>query len=719
MEPLPNEDVFLPKDQTYVVGLTVKSGESNPSLQIYFASITEAIISMFHPSMQNFLASGKEASERGDTSFDDSLEIYLNVFFVKEQVVVKRPQNMGSNRENLRVQNLINNPKTNIFRERDELQNAIQHDCHLEGTPSFLIDVPVYFDLTAIKTNFGRILHMMDARTEAYKAMDKYLPDFLEVAKDINGRLNGLVFCDLDLLIHVESYILNKDALVDVIRKYMNENYGLIGDTFDSTEVSRLGYMTLAQIISYVRSTLQGDKDSYLTKVNIKAIETSTGLDLSPKSIVPSLSVVTSKSRPTVGPFGDPNEPMGIDAFQNIPYDVLRLIGLNMDLESINRACRTSQIFNNTFCSYGPNNENFARAELFWLEKTRRDFGEEAINKHELIEDEMSRGINTMVIRPRRTFLEYYRSIVGAGLSDRLSVITRGLTTLQLLQLWCLLDTIKIVRNNEGVQEITRLIPDIPYEFVPAGRQRPAQTAHTGLTPIVDLLEQVGGRSRTALRKYLDGTRTDAGGEPPVLDLISASRREPIQNASRLAAINFMGPRTNNPYGANTLAGFRLEERRPQIIDWLRPFIELLNNNDYLIYVPSHIIRDILMELSAGGSVSIIYLLHELVEDKTKQIRTISRKNTVGPSTITPIYSLDDRSRLIVKRLLVKLFNMSDRDKEPGPKQPYGPFAQPLAPTQGELDNPFDPRNQQAQLDVLPQPQQFQPGVNPFGQPPQ
>ena len=104
---------------------------------------------------------------------------------------------------------------------------------------------------------------MMDARTEAYKAMDKYLPDFLEVAKDINGRLNGLVFCDLDLLIHVESYILNKDALVDVIRKYMNENYGLIGDTFDSVSYTHLWYYLETKLSYQHNCNIMGYQKNY------------------------------------------------------------------------------------------------------------------------------------------------------------------------------------------------------------------------------------------------------------------------------------------------------------------------------------------------------------------------------------------------------------------------------------------------------------------------
>ena len=75
MEPL--NDVFLPEGKTYIVGLTVKSGETDPSLQIYFNSITEAIISMFHPSMQSFLASDKQTSSQGDVTLDDSIE---NIF---------------------------------------------------------------------------------------------------------------------------------------------------------------------------------------------------------------------------------------------------------------------------------------------------------------------------------------------------------------------------------------------------------------------------------------------------------------------------------------------------------------------------------------------------------------------------------------------------------------------------------------------------------------
>lgn len=91
MEPLENRDVFLPKDRTCIVGLTLKSDSGDPSLQIYFPSMAEAIMSIFHPSIQNFLASDVEILGQGETIPGDSIEIYLNVFFVKDQVIVKRP----------------------------------------------------------------------------------------------------------------------------------------------------------------------------------------------------------------------------------------------------------------------------------------------------------------------------------------------------------------------------------------------------------------------------------------------------------------------------------------------------------------------------------------------------------------------------------------------------------------------------------------------------
>lgn len=53
--------------------------------------MAEAIMSIFHPSIQNFLASDVETLGQEETIPGDSIEIYLNVFFVKDQVIVKRP----------------------------------------------------------------------------------------------------------------------------------------------------------------------------------------------------------------------------------------------------------------------------------------------------------------------------------------------------------------------------------------------------------------------------------------------------------------------------------------------------------------------------------------------------------------------------------------------------------------------------------------------------
>jgi len=653
METLEKQDVFLPEGKTYIVGLTVKSGSSDPSLQIYFNSITEAIMSMFHPSMQKFLAASKDNIE-----FDDSLEIYLNVFFVKEQVIVKRPQNMGANAREMQVERLINDPKNSIFAESKALEAAIQHDCHLEGTPSFLISVPVHFDLTAIKENYYRILQAKNPNTQEYRVMDGNLPVFLDAVKDINGKLNGLVFCDLNLLLHVESYLLDKTAIVDIIRQYMNEYYGIVGDTYDPSMASAKGYMTISQIIAYTRSVLRENKDLYLTRSPIKAVQTTTGMDLSPTSITPSLSAVTARSGPMVGDFGDPNKPMfsksgmAIDTFRGVPYDALRLIGINMDLETINRTCRTSQTFNRTFCSYGPNNENFDRVEQFWREKVRKDYGEYKENGR------LTSGWGNI------TWLEYYRRLVGVGLSERIAMITRGLTTLQLLQLACLLDTIKIVRyNDNGSQEIMKLLTDVPYEITPARGMRAARIAHTGLTPIIPLLDRVGGRTKISLDNYLKGTQTAAQTNTPVMFLLRAAL---MGHGHDTGSINFSEQKTDKPYSAVTQVGLTIEERRSQIIDFLRPYVELLNNSDYLIFAPLKSVQYILAQLLTGNHAMLEYLLNDLVEDQTKQISSVTGFDLRGaPPSNVPIYALNDRSRLVVKRILVKLFNVSNPNKEP------------------------------------------------------
>ena len=703
MEPL--NDVFLPEGKTYIVGLTVKSGETDPSLQIYFNSITEAIISMFHPSMQSFLASDKQTSSQGDVTLDDSIEIYLNVFFVREQVIVKRPQNMGANRENLQVQKLISESKTNIFRERDALRDAIQHDCHLEGTPSFLIDFPVHFDLTAIKTNYGRILHMMDARNETYRAMDRDLPHFLEIAKDIDGRLNGLVFCDLDLLIHTHSYILDMSALVDSLRRYMNDNYGLVGDSYNPALVSRKGYMTLGQIIAYVRSELTENMDLYLTNVSVKVAEPTSGLDivgsitprLSPKS--PVRIIPTVRQIPTIGPFGDPNEAIfsksgiAIDTFRGVPYDVLRLIGLNMDLESINRTCRTSKIFNSTFCSYGPNNENFARVELFWLEKVRKDFGEE---------EEMSNANapeadspEALIESPKMTWIDYYKYLAGPGLAGITNTIRRGLTTLQLYQLYCLLDNFYIV-GDIAANGTVGLLPNRLVAIPERGRAQENLVANTGLADVLPVLYNMGGSIETIIRIYLQGRQANAAVMRPTLNILK------FQGGNA----NFSNIKVANPFRAITQRGQQLEATRREIINLLRPYMEILKTRDFTIRVKPIDLLNIIKVLGAGTGLNYGLVKDNVSEDISRPIYTQSRVVPAGRGNQVAqiqIFDLIDRSKRLVRSIILKMFNMSNPDSEPELLVPINVHNYNNADIGQPLENPFG----------------GQPLENPFGGQPQ
>ncbi len=720
MEPLSNEDVFLPEGQTYIVGLTVKSGQIDPSLQIYFASITEAIISMFHPSMQKFLAQGKEAANRGDSSFDDSLEIYVNVFFVKKEVLVKRPQNMGENTSKMQVQNFINNPNINIFREGKELEKAIQHDCHLEGTPAFLIDVPIHFDLTAIKENYVRILQNMDARNPQYQVMDRNLPVFLDVARDIDGKLNGLVFCDLNLLVHIESYILDNAAIVDAIRSYMNENYGIVGENYNPEEASRKGYMTLSQIIVYVRGLLQQNKDTYLTRVNVKVVETPLGLNVSPTSISPSLSAVapaTAPVRPTVGPFGNPEIPTGRDPFQGIPYDVLRVMGLNMDLESINRTCRTSSIFNNTFCS----SQDLSRVEQFWQEKVRKDYGEELELRNANAQLDPTQGLNYYQTRPplfpgktlqeavqgqpKMSWMNYYRYLAGPGAAEIVETIDRGLTTLQLLQLYVLFNQI-IILESDGKT----------HPLIPPGVQQPY--------PLRDILMRIGGAVPKRLELFEKKLMKNRGASI-IINILEDAGRAVANPQGRPNIVNFTKIRDGGPFRANTRAGLEIEATRPALVDALRPLIEDLKNNDILINIHTTKLIRILRELLVKQPEGIKSRLALINVDRSKLLsprRTWD--NNLAIQVQVPEYALDDRSMRFVKRILVKLFNMSDRNAEPDQAGP--PIQVPPDQAQPPQLIPFGqfvPGQQPQVFQLLPgqppQPFQFQP-PQPFQfQPPQ
>jgi len=70
-----------------------------------------------------------------------------------------------------------------------------------------------------------------------------------------------------------------------------------------------------------------------------------------------------------------------IDYFSLLSSDIIRVIGLNMSPSEINLVSRSAKRFNDIFCNYKKNNENFKRVGSFWRAKVQRDFGQAVLEK--------------------------------------------------------------------------------------------------------------------------------------------------------------------------------------------------------------------------------------------------------------------------------------------------------------------------------------------------
>lgn len=322
----------------YLYGVSSDSAETGPFPEIYYENLVDAMLSIFHPSTQKFLAENSIIPRDGTETAQINYNVFINTFFLTEDVEVSmadfRAVQPGYS---FQAQQAILNAES-----RDVIMAAMHEDCRQTELDVFRVYVPVVFDAV--------------------------------------NQLRGLVFCPSGLLVNFKSQWLNLQLFVQAARSWHKSG---------------------APILEF-QILLQDEPSRYLQTVAPRIIHRD---DIyNPREAIPNYMV----SRLT-------------DPYLRFPPDVLRKIGLEMDVESIDAACRYSERFNRALCIN----------ESFWQEKVRRDHGSavESLN--------VDRGV---LIMPWKTYylqLHENKNLIG--------MISSGMTTFQMLEALLFLVSFEVI----------------------------------------------------------------------------------------------------------------------------------------------------------------------------------------------------------------------------------------------------------------------------------
>lgn len=322
----------------YLYGLSSDSAETGPFPEIYYENLVDAMLSIFHPSTQKFLAENSIIPRNETETAQINYNVFINTFFVTEDVEVSmadfRAVQPGYS---FQAQQAILNDES-----RQVIMAAMHEDCRETELDVFRVYVPVIFD-------------------------------------GVN-QLRGLVFCQSGLLVNFKSQWLNLQLFVEDARSWHKSN---------------------APILEF-QMMLQDESNKYLQTVAPRIIQ--------------STDIYTVQK-----PIPDYRVSIADDPYLRFPSDVLRKIGLEMDIESIDAACQYSERFNRALCTN----------DSFWQEKVRRDHGPtiERLN--------VDRGILVMSWKTYYLQLHENKNLIG--------MISSGMTTFQMLEALLFLVSFEVI----------------------------------------------------------------------------------------------------------------------------------------------------------------------------------------------------------------------------------------------------------------------------------
>lgn len=274
-----------------LTALNIRSYTGRLMHQIYFDTPKQAVLAMFHPSLQDWLA-----NKMGRRAISDPIEntadyhIYLSTVKLTKTVVACPP--VKSPELEQALQRTIDNR---------ELEDCIRAACETEGVEALKVVVPIVLRLE----KFGNL----------------YKTSF--AVNDFHCGLTGFILADPDLVCVQTTYRLNQPGLLKEIRRNV-----LVRLCDGRREFDHIDFMQLCSVpiaCSIASSNL-------FTPINKWLLE----------PVDPRLS--DNKIQTTLD-YDGPN------CFEMVPGDILRLIGLRLTLREVYSLNRCSKRLNAVLCA--------------------------------------------------------------------------------------------------------------------------------------------------------------------------------------------------------------------------------------------------------------------------------------------------------------------------------------------------------------------------------
>nr|MBA3757024.1 F-box protein [Nitrosomonas sp.] len=272
----------------YVSRLSLTANNTQPDFSVYFLKATDALLSMFHPAVQNWLVvnTTDQATEQ--------IAVHLDTFYVRRTAKIKY-QVLNSEFQRL----------TKVGADLAALNKAGLADCNNFAYDGIMIEYPIHLDMQFVR---DRGLHN---------------PNF----KDFDSMLYGTMFCHPnDILIHVESFKVHMPEFLVSVREIV------------LSEVEEW-----IDVPDYGPERLRMELSSKIHRANrFRPYLERTFISADPQRLTRE-KYATIAPTPNVNPFTDLRYP--------IPKEVIRLIAINLSLEDILRSCQTSPTFNEAICN--------------------------------------------------------------------------------------------------------------------------------------------------------------------------------------------------------------------------------------------------------------------------------------------------------------------------------------------------------------------------------
>jgi len=384
----PNAVAEKIEEGSFLYCLTIRSYTKESILTIYYKTPQDALMSIFHRRIQSWLANNKNEED------ENMYELYLNTFYVRKTLAAKKPS------QHMDIQAVIHN-----YAGEDALTQKIFENCQHDKTSVIIVDV---------KPFIARADIIKSLKQDRFKA--KHLDE--EDINDVQGLIEGYIFCNISDLVHVESHIVNVKVLSALImnkiwlpgewkpRKNLTLEK-LVTDMEDELRINR-NYKLLQRILI---------DDPVIIHYSIDTVEKFMKMSLVPNAVLASdpalISALVSslifsldfKNNVPVGTIltEDASQKESEDIIHRLPRPVIRLIGINMTLESLSRMCQASNYYNSILCG----------DPTFWREKVRADYGVEA-------GEDPSGAIDSA---NGLTWLEYYKRLDTVFNSDRYMIL--------------------------------------------------------------------------------------------------------------------------------------------------------------------------------------------------------------------------------------------------------------------------------------------------------